>query len=202
MWTPSAKLAAVQGALMLLGAAAVAGLVAMGGRSGAIAGDGYHGPYGFGTPASEAEIAAMDIDIMPDGHGLPPGSGTPAEGEAVYQRNCAPCHGANLEGSAILGADRLIGGRGSLATVEPIKTVESYWPYATTLYDYIGRAMPFNLPGSLSADEVYAVVAYILMRANIVAAGTEMNAQSLPQVRMPNRDGFIPDSRPDVFDYN
>ncbi|MCZ6748331.1 MAG: cytochrome c [SAR324 cluster bacterium] len=202
MWTPSAKLAAVQGALMLLGAAAVAGLVAMGGRSGAIAGDGYQGPYGFGTPASEAEIAAMDIDIMPDGHGLPPGSGTPAEGEAVYQRNCAPCHGANLEGSAILGADRLIGGRGSLATVEPIKTVESYWPYATTLYDYIGRAMPFNLPGSLSADEVYAVVAYILMRANIVEAGTEMNAQSLPQVRMPNRDGFIPDSRPDVFDYN
>jgi len=202
MWTPSAKLAAVQGALMLLGAAAVAGLVAMGGRSGAIAGDGYQGPYGFGTPASEAEIAAMDIDIMPDGHGLPPGSGTPAEGEAVYQSNCAPCHGANLEGSAILGADRLIGGRGSLATVEPIKTVESYWPYATTLYDYIGRAMPFNLPGSLSADEVYAVVAYILMRANIVEAGTEMNAQSLPQVRMPNRDGFIPDSRPDVFDYN
>ncbi len=202
MWTPSAKLAAVQGALMLLGAAAVAGLVAMGGRSGAIAGDGYQGPYGFGTPASEAEIAAMDIDIMPYGHGLPPGSGTPAEGEAVYQSNCAPCHGANLEGSAILGADRLIGGRGSLATVEPIKTVESYWPYATTLYDYIGRAMPFNLPGSLSADEVYAVVAYILMRANIVEAGTEMNAQSLPQVRMPNRDGFIPDSRPDVFDYN
>ena len=202
MWTPSAKLAAVQGALMLLGAAAVAGLVAMGGRSGAIAGDGYQGPYGFGTPASEAEIAAMDIDIMPDGHGLPPGSGTPAEGEAVYQSNCAPCHGANLEGSAILGADRLIGGRGSLATVEPIKTVESYWPYATTLYDYIGRAMPFNLPGSLSADEVYAVVAYILLRANIVEAGTEMNAQSLPQVRMPNRDGFIPDSRPDVFDYN
>lgn len=202
MWTPSAKLAAVQVALMLLGAAAVAGLVAMGGRSGAIAGDGYQGPYGFGTPASEAEIAAMDIDIMPDGHGLPPGSGTPAEGEAVYQSNCAPCHGANLEGSAILGADRLIGGRGSLATVEPIKTVESYWPYAMTLYDYIGRAMPFNLPGSLSADEVYAVVAYILMRANIVEAGTEMNAQSLPQVRMPNRDGFIPDSRPDVFDYN
>ncbi len=202
MWTPSAKLAAVQGALMLLGAAAVAGLVAMGGRSGAIAGDGSHGPYGFGTPASEAEIAAMDIDIMPDGHGLPPGSGTPADGEAVYRRNCAPCHGANLEGSAILGADPLIGGRGSLATAKPIKTVESYWPYATTLYDYIGRAMPFNLPGSLSADEVYAVVAYILMRANIVEAGTEMNAQSLPQVRMPNRDGFIPDDRPDVFDYN
>lgn len=202
MWTPSAKLAAVQVALILLGAAAVAGLVAMGGRSGAIAGDGYQGPYGFGTPATEAEIAAMDIDIMPDGHGLPPGSGTPTEGEAVYRSNCAPCHGANLEGSAILGADRLIGGRGSLASVEPIKTVESYWPYATTLYDYIGRAMPFNLPGSLSADEVYAVVAYILMRANIVEAGTEMNARSLPQVRMPNRDGFIPDDRPDVFDYN
>lgn len=156
---------------------------------------------GLGTTPTPEEIAAIDIDVMPDGRGLPKGSGTAARGKEVYAEQCAACHGENLEGIKETGGDPLIGGRGTLATAKPLKTVESYWPYATTIFDYVKRAMPFNAPGSLSDDDVYAVTAYILYRANIIKETDEINAVTLPKVEMPNKDGFIPDPRPDVRNY-
>lgn len=161
----------------------------------------YAGKFDFGTTPTAEEIAAIDIDAMPDGRGLPKGSGTAVQGKEVYAGNCAACHGENLEGIKEMGGDRLIGGRDSLATDKPLKTVESYWPYAPSVFDYIKRAMPFNAPGSLSDDEVYAVTAYILHRANIIKEDEEMNADTLTKVEMPNKDGFIPDPRPDVRNY-
>lgn len=162
---------------------------------------GYGGPYNFGNPASAAEIASIDIDVMPDGRGLPPGSGDYKTGKKVYAANCMACHGADLGGVAGTGAAALIGGRDSLASGKPKKTVESYWPYASTVFDFVKRAMPFWAPGSLSDDEVYAVVAYVLGEANILDKGTTLNATSLPKIDMPNKDGFISDPRPDVFLY-
>jgi cytochrome c len=162
---------------------------------------GYGGPYNFGTPASPADIALIDIDAMPDGRGLPPGSGDYQTGKVVYAANCMGCHGADLGGVAGTGAAALIGGRGSLASGKPKKTVESYWPYASTVFDFVKRAMPFYAPGSLSDDEVYAVVAYVLGEANILDKTTTLNATSLPMIDMPNKDGFISDPRPDVFNY-
>ena len=153
--------------------------------------------YGFGHPASPEEIAGWDIDIAPDGTGLPPGSGTVAQGKALYDRLGATCHGANGEGGT---APALVGGIGSLNTDTPVKTVGSYWPYATTLYDYIHRAMPADAPQSLQPDEVYALCAYLLYLNGIVPADAVLDAQSLPQVVMPNHAGFTsPDPRPDVF---
>jgi cytochrome c len=166
-----------------------------------LAQQGYGGPYGFGTTATEQEIAAVDIDAVPDGRGLPPGSGTYAEGREVYMAQCAACHGEQLEGIADLGGDKLIGGRDSLASGSPVKTIESYWPYATTLFDYVKRAMPLVAPGSLSDDEVYAVSAFILAEAGIIGQDQTMTAATLPEVLMPNRDGFVPDPRPDVHNY-
>ena len=128
-----------------------------------------------------------------------------AAGKTVYENACAACHGADLKGVAGLPnmpsgpALRLSGGRGTLNTPNPVMTVESYWPHATTLFDYVRRAMPFQAPGSLTADEIYAVVAYILGEGNVVDKSIVLDAQSLPQVRMPNRDGFIPDPRPEFF---
>ena len=142
----------------------------------------------FGRPATSAEIAAIDIDVKPDGAGLPAGSGTAAAGEKIYAAQCAACHGATgVEGPR----DRLVGGLGSLATASPVKTVGSYWQYAPTLYDYINRAMPFTAPGTLSPDEVYAVSAYILMRNGVIGAADVMNRTTLPAVKMPNRNGFV-----------
>lgn len=154
--------------------------------------------YGFGTPVTPEDLAPF-FSIPPSGRGLPAGSGTGEAGAQVFADNCAACHGEDLAGipDPGIGGDRLIGGRGSLASEAPVKTVESYWPYATTLFDYVKRAMPFHAPGSLSDDEVYAVVAYVLSQAKIIAPTDEMNAQTLPAVEMPNRDGFIPDSRPE-----
>ncbi|WP_206185196.1 cytochrome c [Thioclava sp. F42-5] len=153
--------------------------------------------FGIGRPATEEEIAAVNIDAMPDGRGLPEGSGTYAQGEEIYAQTCAACHGEDLGGIADVGAPRLIGGRGTLADDKPVKTVESYWPYASTLFDYVHRAMPMNAPGSLSADEVYAVSAYILGRAGITPDDAEasLDAQSLAEVEMPNANGFVPDPR-------
>ena len=165
------------------------------------AAQGYGGPYDFGTTPTEAEIAAVDIDVGPDGRGLPPGGGTYEQGKEVYAAQCAACHGEHLEGNAEAGGDKLIGGRGSLTSGKPVKTIESYWPYATTLFDYVRRAMPLPAPGSLSDDQVYALTAFILAEANIIGKNQAMNADTLPKVEMPNRDGFVPDPRPDVFNY-
>jgi mono/diheme cytochrome c family protein len=187
-----------------------AGLLVTGGAN---AGE-YGQPYSFGTPATVADIAAFDIDIMADGRGLPPGSGTYAEGEELFADGCAYCHGENLEGGdgkalaeilepPVRAGPRLIGGRGTLTTEKFVKTVESYWPYSTTLYDFIRRAMPITDPGSLTDDEVYALSAYILGRANIIEQSDVMDADTLWQVQMPNRDGFFDDERPEpVINYD
>jgi mono/diheme cytochrome c family protein len=123
---------------------------------------------------------------------LPPGSGTAEKGKAVYAAQCARCHGATgREGPE----DVLVGGIGSLGTARPLKTVGSYWPYATTLWDYINRAMPFDRPGVMSADEVYAVVAFVLQLNGVISTTDVVDATTLPKIRMPNRDGFLPDTR-------
>ena len=163
--------------------------------------DGYGGPYGFGTTPSAADIAMIDIDVMPDGRGAPPGGGTYEEGKMVYTVKCLACHGVNLEGNSEVGGAALIGGRGSLASGTPKKTIESYWPYASTVFDYVKRAMPFNEPGSLPDEDVYRVVAYILGEANIFDRNATLDAASLAAVEMPNKDGFIADPRPDIFNF-
>jgi len=162
---------------------------------------GYPDKFAFGTPPTEQEIATLAIAIPADGKGLPPGKGDHAAGKEVYETTCAACHGPDLQGVAGLpdmpsgAALRLIGGRGTLATSNPVTTVESYWPYATTLFDYVRRAMPLSAPGSLTADQIYAVSAYILTEANIVDKSTVIDANTLPKIQMPNRDGFIADPR-------
>lgn len=149
----------------------------------------------IGRTATAAEIAAWDQWVTPDGEGLPPGRGTAGEGEPLYAQLCSTCHGPDGRGGE---QAALVGGRGTLASADPVKTVESYWPYATTLWDYIHRAMPFDLPGTLTADQVYSLVAYVLYLGDVVERDEVMDAESLPEVQMPNRDGFIPDPRPDV----
>jgi S-disulfanyl-L-cysteine oxidoreductase SoxD len=146
----------------------------------------------LGRVATSQEIAAWDISIPPSGAGLPAGSGTAKQGEAVYVAQCQACHGPKGVGKP---ADPLVGGIGSLATANPVRTVGSFWPYATTLFDYTRRAMPATKPLSLSSDEVYAVTAYLLYLNGLIAENAEMNAKTLPQVKMPNRDGFIDRSR-------
>ncbi|HUH84322.1 MAG TPA: cytochrome c [Stellaceae bacterium] len=150
----------------------------------------------LGTTPSPAELARMS-SIPPDGRGLPPGQGTYAQGQKIYAQTCAACHGDQLQGIPTAG-DKLIGGRGTLATEAPVKTVESYWPYATTLFDYVKRAMPLSAPGSLKDDEIYAVTAFILGEAKIIDKSTAMDAKTLPAVEMPNRNGFVPDPRPEI----
>jgi S-disulfanyl-L-cysteine oxidoreductase SoxD len=159
--------------------------------------------YGFGTAASPQELAKF-FSIPPSGHGLPSGSGNAADGAKVYAENCTACHGDKMQGNPAkgIGGDKLLGGRGTLASNAPVKTVESYWPYATTLFDYVKRAMPFTAPGSLTNDQVYSVVAYILSEAKIIKASEKMDAQTLPKVAMPNRDGFVPDPRPELELYH
>src|SRR5271166_4585160 len=160
---------------------------------------GYPARLDIGAAATPQELAKF-FAIPPDGRGLPPGQGTYAQGQKVYAETCAVCHGDKLQGipTAGIGGDKLIGGRGTLASEAPVKTVESYWPYATTLFDYVKRAMPFTAPGSLGDEQVYSVVAYILGEANIVPKNAVLDAKSLPNVVMPNRDGFVPDPRPEI----
>jgi cytochrome c len=151
----------------------------------------------FGRPATADEIKAWDIAVSPDGTGLPPGGGTPAQGAVVYRQKCAMCHGpTGTEGPA----ERLVGReprQGFPFGKDPslVRTVGNYWPYATTLYDYINRAMPLNAPGSLSPDEVYSAVAFLLRRNEIISDITVVNAQTLPRVVMPARDRFVNDNR-------
>lgn len=144
--------------------------------------------YDVGKTIEEKQITAWDIDVAPSGTGLPVGSSTARQGASIYQDKCASCHGNQGQGGV---ANRLVGG-GALNTGKPIKTVGSYWPYATTLFDYTKRAMPHSLPQSLTNNEIYGTTAYILYMNKIVNIDDEMNAKTLAMVRMPNRDGFIP----------
>jgi cytochrome c len=152
-------------------------------------------PYGIGRAATPAEIAGWNIDIDRYGNNLPPGSGSVSHGREVFDRQCAACHGAKGEGGV---GDRLVGGQGTLATPNPVKTVGSYWPYAPTLFDYIRRAMPQNAPQSLSNDDVYAVSAYILNLNGLLPAEATLDARALSAIKMPNRNMFVDDPRPDV----
>jgi mono/diheme cytochrome c family protein len=142
----------------------------------------------LGRPATPNEIAGWDISIAPDGGGLPPGSGAAAAGAGVYAAKCQSCHGDKGAGRP---NDRLVGGQGTLASATPVRTLGSYWPYATTVFDYIRRSMPYQAPLSLTDDEVYAVTAYLLHENGIIGERDVMDARTLPQVRMPNRDNFI-----------
>jgi cytochrome c len=147
---------------------------------------------GLGQVATAQEIAGWDISIPPSGIGLPAGRGTPKQGEAVYVAQCQTCHGEKGAGKP---ADPLVGGIATLGTAKQLMTVGSFWPYATTLFDYTRRAMPTTRPQSLTNDEVYAVTAYLLYLNGIIAENAEMNPTTLPHVKMPNRDGFIDRSR-------
>jgi len=140
-------------------------------------------------------MRGLGTAIAPDGTGLPEGSGTVAAGREIFAAKCAKCHGEKAQGDV---GPALVGGQGTLNTAKPLKTVGSYWPYATTVWDYVNRAMPFDQPGLLKPPEVYAVVAYILNLNGIVANDQVMDAKSLPKVKMPNRNGFVADPRPDV----
>ena len=151
--------------------------------------------YGLGRAPTAEEIKSWDVTIPPDGKGLPPGSGTATLGKPIYLERCASCHGERGEDPKY---NVLVGGRGTLSTDKPLKTIGSFWPYATTLWSYINRAQPLDEPGSLTPDQVYAVTAHLLYLNGIIAESDVMDAKTLPRVQMPNRDGFGPDSRPDV----
>jgi cytochrome c len=150
---------------------------------------------GIGRSATPAEIAGWNIDIDRDGKNLPPGSGSVSQGRMVFDQQCASCHGAKGEGGL---GDKLVGGKGTLATPNPVKTVGSYWPYAPTLFDYIRRAMPLNAPQSLSNEDVYAVSAYILSLNGLLPGDATLDAKTLSTITMPNRGMFVGDPRPDV----
>lgn len=152
--------------------------------------------HDMGTPLTSAEISGWNIDVSPDGRGLPPGSGDVVTGARIFESKCAACHGAAGQGGL---GDPLVGGRGTLTSDKPKRTIGSYWPYATTLFDYIRRAMPFNAPQSLTSDEVYALSAFLLNQNGIVPPNTRLDRNSLPKVIMPNRDGFVSDPRPGML---
>jgi len=154
-----------------------------------------------GRTPSKDEIQAWAISVGPDGKGLPPGSGTAKQGAAIFATKCAYCHGASAQGGGI--GTRLAGDKAaqeSLTTMHPVRTVGSYWPYATTIWDYINRAMPRNQAGSLKPDEVYSLTAFILFRSSIIQENDVMDASSLPKVQMPNRNGFVPPRFEDIPD--
>ncbi|HEX5046018.1 MAG TPA: c-type cytochrome [Gammaproteobacteria bacterium] len=142
----------------------------------------------LGVPATAEQVAGWDVSIGPDGAGLPAGSGTAAQGAAVYAAKCVACHGEKGAGRP---NDQLVGGQGTIATPNAVRTVGSYWPYATTLFDYIRRAMPLVAPQSLSNDEVYALTAYLLSLNGVIDERAVMSATTLPKVAMPNRDNFV-----------
>ena len=143
---------------------------------------------GLGQPISAADLAPWDISIQPTGAGLPAGSGTAATGAAIYAAKCIACHGEKGAGQP---NDRLVGGQGTLTELTQVRTIGSFWPNATTVFDYIRRAMPFQAPESLTNDEVYALTAYLLALNGIIKEGDEMNARALARVQMPNRNGFV-----------
>ncbi len=165
-------------------AAAAAVVIASAGR----AETGSSAPLGLGHTPPASQITAWDIDVRADGAGLPAGSGTAIEGEPLFADRCSACHGDHGEGQP---ADALVGGKGTLASAKPLRTVGSYWPYATTLFDYVRRAMPYDAPRSLTPDQVYALSAYVLWMNGIVAKDARLDRESLPRIVMPNRHGFI-----------
>ncbi len=142
----------------------------------------------LGKPISAEEAAKWDLNVFPDGKGLPQGRGTAIEGKVIYDQKCASCHGEGGRGAT---AEELAGGTNPLDSNAPDKTIGFYWPYATTLFDFVRRSKPMDAPGSLNNDEGYAVTAYLLFANNIIGERDQMNAQTLPKVKMPNRDGFI-----------
>jgi len=142
----------------------------------------------LGQPATPEEIAHWDIGIMPDGEGLPEGKGTAKKGKAIYDKHCVACHGPEGAGGT---ADPLAGAKMPLTSEYPEQTIGAYWPYVTTIFDMTRRSMPMDKPGALTNDEVYAVTAYLLYLNNIIGENDEMNAETLPKIQMPNRDGFI-----------
>ena len=146
---------------------------------------------GLGKPISEPDIKAWDIAVLPDGSNLPPGSGTSAQGARIYAEKCVACHGEGGNGGVAPGAGPLVGGAPLTNGIETAKTIANYYAYATTVFDYIRRAMPFNAPRSLSDEEVYALTAYILDLNKLIGDGDAMDAKTLPKVKMPNRDNFI-----------
>ena len=154
-------------------------------------------PFNLGKIATAEEVAGWDIDVRPDGLGAPIGMGNAIDGEEVYADLCAACHGDFGEG-----VDRwpeLVGGEGSLDTHDPLKTTGSYWPYASTLYDYVYRAMPFGEAQSLSYDETYQIVAFLLYMNDIIEDDFDVSHENIGSIEMPNRDGFfMPDPRPDA----
>ncbi len=154
------------------------------------------GYYGLGQIATAEEIAGWDIDVRPDGLGLPPGSGSVVDGEPLYEEKCASCHGLFGEGEGRW--PKIAGGYDTLTEDRPEKTVGSYWPYASTLWDYIHRAMPFTAPQSLSDDETYAITAYVLYLNDIVDEGFVLAQENFAELQMPNKDGFFIDPRPDI----
>ena len=149
----------------------------------------------LGKPINEAEVSGWDINVLPDGTGLPPGSGTAAEGARIYAAKCAACHGQDGKG----GSNAKLAGGEAIKTIDAEKTIANFWPYSTTIFDYVRRTMPWRQPRSLTNDEVYALTAYILSLNRLISANDTMNSQTLPKVRMPNRDGFVvrfPDKTP------
>ena len=174
-------------------AAGIAGLLVSAAMTAAVAAD---RPFGLGTLATADEVAGWDIDVRPDGVGAPVGSGDAVTGEEVFAERCASCHGDFGEG--VDNWPVLAGGRGTLSSHDPVKTVGSYWPYVSTAYDYIYRAMPFGEAQSLTHDETYSVVAYILYMNDVIADDFVLSNENIGTVKMPNRDGFLlPDPRPD-----
>jgi S-disulfanyl-L-cysteine oxidoreductase SoxD len=156
------------------------------------AGAGFADAPNFGKPIDPAYFAAWDISIAPDGTGLPPGAGTPADGARIYAEKCATCHGPDGKGGvAGVNSAPLVGGGPINDISAATKTIANFWPYSTTLFDYIRRAMPWQQPRTLADDEVYALTAYILAQNKLIGENDTINAQTLPKVQMPNRNGFI-----------
>jgi S-disulfanyl-L-cysteine oxidoreductase SoxD len=151
-----------------------------------------------GRAPTEAEIRAWNITVGPAGKELPPGSGTAKEGAGIFAAKCSRCHGPTAEGTQL--APRLVGGKETISTLQPVRTIGSYWPFATTVWDYINRAMPRNDEGSLSVNEVYSLTAFILYRNDIVREDEVIDAKTLPKIKMPNRDGFLPANLEDIAD--